>query len=70
MKIKHSYFVPAMAVLLLLVCFQKNANAQRGGISQWAADGYQYYATADNGDIVENKPAITIPPLPAQNTSA
>jgi dipeptidyl-peptidase-4 len=53
MKIKHSYFVPAMAVLLLLVCFQKNANAQRGGISQWAADGYQYYATADNGDIVE-----------------
>ena len=40
-------------MLVLLLFVQKNANAQRGGISQWAADGYQYYSTADNGDIVE-----------------
>ena len=50
MKIKFNRFITTVAAALLFVISQ-NAHAQRG-ISQWAPDGYQYYAT-QNGDIVE-----------------
>jgi dipeptidyl-peptidase-4 len=52
MKIKLNPYLSTILLLILLIFLQNTANAQRGGISQWAPDGYQYYTTLD-GDIGE-----------------